>query len=55
MPHDSYVTDYFNTLTKIRVGAPVYFVVRDGADYQKTETQNVLCGGAGCPENSLIG
>jgi len=54
MPHDSYVIDYFNALTKIRVGAPVYFVVREGADYQKTETQNVLCGGAGCPENSLI-
>jgi len=54
MPHDSYVIDYFNALTKIRVGAPVYFVVKDGVDYTKSTSQNVLCGGAGCPENSLI-
>ena len=55
MPHDSYVIDYFNNLTKIRVGAPVYFVIKEGADYTKTSTQNAICGGAGCPEKSLVG
>jgi len=54
MPHDSYVIDYFNNLTKIRVGAPVYFVVKDGVDYTSAESQNAICGGAGCPEKSLI-
>lgn len=54
MPVDSYVIDYFNNLTKIRVGAPVYFVVKDGVDYTDTKTQNVICGGAGCLEKSLI-
>jgi len=54
MPHDSYVIDYFNNLTKIRVGAPVYFVVKDGVDYTELSSQNAVCGGAGCPEMSLI-
>ena len=55
MPHDSYVIDYFNALTKIRVGAPVYFVIKDGVDYTDTNTQNAICGAAGCPENTLMG
>ena len=55
MPHDSYVIDYFNALAKIRVGAPVYFVVKHGPDYTDRETQNLLCGGSGCREDSLIG
>jgi len=54
MPHDSYVIDYFNALTKIRVGAPVYFVVKEGVDYTDTDQQNVICGGSGCPEMSLM-
>ena len=46
MPEDSFVIDYFKALTKVKVGAPVYFVVtraEDGApDYSDVETQ-VCC------------
>lgn len=61
MPHDSYVIDYFNALAKIHVGAPVYFVVKAGVegkpgfDYSKKSYQDLICGGNGCPETSLIG
>ncbi|KAL8568619.1 hypothetical protein ACOMHN_032275 [Nucella lapillus] len=56
MPKDSYVLDYFSNLTAyLSVGAPVYFVVRDGYDYSSVRQQNGLCGGNGCLENSLLG
>ena len=43
MPEDSFVIDYFKALTKVKVGAPVYFVVtraEDGApDYSSPPVQ----------------
>uniref|UniRef100_A0A671XS01 Niemann-Pick disease, type C1 n=1 Tax=Sparus aurata TaxID=8175 RepID=A0A671XS01_SPAAU len=55
MPDDSYVLDYFKNLTEyLHTGAPVYFVVEDGLNYSSPEGQNVVCGGVGCNNNSLV-
>uniref|UniRef100_A0A3Q3RBY7 SSD domain-containing protein n=1 Tax=Monopterus albus TaxID=43700 RepID=A0A3Q3RBY7_MONAL len=55
MPDDSYVLDYFKSMSKyLHTGAPVYFVVEDGLNYSSTEDQNVVCGGVGCNNNSLV-
>ncbi|KAL8625091.1 hypothetical protein ACOMHN_030726 [Nucella lapillus] len=56
MPKDSFVLHYFSNLTAyLSVGAPVYFVVKDGYNYTPTQGQNGICGGNGCPEDSLLG
>lgn len=48
--------DYFKNLSAyLHTGAPVYFVVEDGLDYRTLEGQNAICGGNGCPQNSLCG
>jgi Niemann-Pick C1 protein len=53
---DSYVLDYFKNLSAyLHTGAPVYFVVEEGLDYKTLEGQNSICGGNGCPQNSLGG
>ena len=43
MPEDSFVIDYFKALTKVKVGAPVYFVVKNISDgspnYSDVDTQ----------------
>ncbi|XP_029309885.1 NPC intracellular cholesterol transporter 1 [Cottoperca gobio] len=55
MPDDSYVLDYFKNLSMyLHTGAPVYFVVEDGLNYTSPEGQNVVCGGVGCSNNSLV-
>ncbi|KAL7387442.1 hypothetical protein ABVT39_023534 [Epinephelus coioides] len=55
MPDDSYVLDYFKNLSMyLHTGAPVYFVVEDGLNYSTPEGQNVLCGGVGCNNDSLV-
>ncbi|XP_033726498.1 NPC intracellular cholesterol transporter 1-like isoform X1 [Pecten maximus] len=56
MPDDSYVLDYFTNLSEyLHVGPPVYFVVEEGQDYVTMEGQNEICGGNGCPQDSLAG
>ncbi|XP_069106918.1 NPC intracellular cholesterol transporter 1-like, partial [Argopecten irradians] len=56
MPDDSYVLDYFTNLSEyLHVGPPVYFVVEEGHDYVTMEGQNEICGGNGCPQDSLAG
>ncbi|XP_061187973.1 NPC intracellular cholesterol transporter 1-like [Saccostrea echinata] len=56
MPDDSYVLNYFGNLSEyLHVGAPVYFVVEDGVDYTTKDGQNLVCGGTGCPEDSVVG
>ncbi|KAL3891661.1 hypothetical protein ACJMK2_003913 [Sinanodonta woodiana] len=56
MPKDSYVLNYFTNLTAyLSVGAPVYFVMPKGHNYSNMAGQNMICGGVGCPQNSLIG
>nr|DBA24360.1 TPA: hypothetical protein GDO54_012030 [Pyxicephalus adspersus] len=55
MPDDSYVLKYFESLNKyLHTGAPVYFVVEEGHDYKTKEGQAMVCGGAGCNNNSLV-
>jgi Niemann-Pick C1 protein len=56
MPEDSYVLKYFTSMEKyLSVGPPVYFVVESGHDYSTVKGQNLICGGSGCPEYSLLG
>ncbi|XP_074656980.1 NPC intracellular cholesterol transporter 1-like [Tubulanus polymorphus] len=56
MPQDSFVLDYFESLSKyLKVGPPVYFVVERGHDYTTHDGQNKICGGSGCPQDSLAG
>ncbi|KYO48265.1 NPC intracellular cholesterol transporter 1 [Alligator mississippiensis] len=55
MPDDSYVIDYFNHLSKyLHAGPPVYFVLEEGHNYSSLEGQNMVCGGMGCNNNSLV-
>ncbi|KAM3927967.1 NPC intracellular cholesterol transporter 1 [Leptodactylus fuscus] len=55
MPDDSYVLNYFDSLNKyMHSGPPVYFVVEEGHDYKSKEGQDMVCGGAGCNNNSLV-
>lgn len=55
MPDDSYVLDYFKNLSEyLHTGAPVYFVVEDGLNYSSLEGQNLVCGGVGCNNDSLV-
>lgn len=52
---DSYVLDYFKNLSEyLHTGAPVYFVVEDGLNYSSLEGQNLVCGGVGCNNDSLV-
>ncbi|TGZ50411.1 hypothetical protein CRM22_010806 [Opisthorchis felineus] len=56
MPTDSYMLKYFNALSEdLRIGPPLYFVVTEGHVYNRTEGQNKVCGGVGCPQSSLMG
>ncbi|XP_060099886.1 NPC intracellular cholesterol transporter 1 [Heteronotia binoei] len=55
MPDDSYMMDYFNSLSKyLHAGPPVYFVLEEGHDYTTLDGQNMVCGGMGCNNNSLV-
>ncbi|XP_074843385.1 NPC intracellular cholesterol transporter 1 isoform X2 [Carettochelys insculpta] len=55
MPDDSYVLDYFNYLSKyLHAGPPVYFVLEEGHNYSSLVGQNMVCGGVGCNNNSLV-
>uniref|UniRef100_A0A7N8XLV8 Niemann-Pick disease, type C1 n=1 Tax=Mastacembelus armatus TaxID=205130 RepID=A0A7N8XLV8_9TELE len=55
MPDDSYVLDYFKNMSKyLHTGPPVYFVVEEGLNYSSPDGQNVVCGGVGCNNNSLV-
>ncbi|KAL7984357.1 hypothetical protein Chor_002927, partial [Crotalus horridus] len=55
MPGDSYLIVYFNDLGKyLHAGPPVYFVLKEGHDYTTPDGQNMVCGGMGCDNNSLI-
>ena len=54
LSQDSYLIPYFNELfANLHTGAPVYFVMRDGINYTNDVSQNEICSGAGCFDNSL--
>ncbi|XP_077208713.1 NPC intracellular cholesterol transporter 1 [Paroedura picta] len=55
MPDDSYMLDYFNSLSEyLHAGPPVYFVLEEGHNYTTLDGQNMVCGGMGCNNNSLV-
>ncbi|KAJ8719577.1 hypothetical protein PYW08_011752 [Mythimna loreyi] len=55
LPPDSYVYQYLQAVSNlIRMGPPIYFVVKGGLDYTNPEHQNVICGGQLCHTDSLI-
>lgn len=52
---DSYVMDYFSQISKyLHTGPPVYFVLEEGHNYTSLEGQNMVCGGMGCNNDSLV-
>ncbi|XP_044629465.2 NPC intracellular cholesterol transporter 1 [Equus asinus] len=55
MPDDSYVIDYFQSIRQyLHAGPPVYFVLEEGHDYTSLKGQNMVCGGMGCDNDSLV-
>uniref|UniRef100_A0A8C3YDN5 NPC intracellular cholesterol transporter 1 n=1 Tax=Catagonus wagneri TaxID=51154 RepID=A0A8C3YDN5_9CETA len=55
MPDDSYVLDYFRALSQfLHAGPPVYFVLEEGHNYTSLKGQNMVCGGLGCNNDSLV-
>jgi len=39
----------------LSTGSPLYFVVEEDHNYTTLQGQNLVCGGSGCPETSLLG
>ncbi|XP_058412786.1 NPC intracellular cholesterol transporter 1 isoform X4 [Diceros bicornis minor] len=55
MPDDSYVIDYFKSISQyLHAGPPVYFVLEEGHNYTSLKGQNMVCGGMGCDSDSLV-
>nr|WHI98180.1 Niemann-Pick C1 protein b [Chilo suppressalis] len=54
LPKDSYVYRYLQAVNNLmRIGPPVYFVLKSGLNFTNIEHQNVICGGRMCNETSL--
>lgn len=54
MASDSYVVKYFEFMEDLlSMGAPVYWVVGAGLEYNRTEHQDVMCGGTRCRDDSI--
>lgn len=54
MPEDSFVLKYFQFLQSyLSIGPPMYFVVKGGLNFSKTDHQNLICGGQYCNKDSL--
>ena len=48
--------DYFTSMQQyLSAGSPLYFVVEEGHNYTTLDGQNLVCGGSGCPTDSLLG
>lgn len=55
LPTDSYVYRYLVAVSELlRLGPPVYFVLKAGLDFTNPDHQNVICGTQLCYEDSLI-
>lgn len=55
LPRDSYLQGYFNDLAEyLRIGPPVYFVVKDFNYSSQSRQTNKLCSISGCDSNSLL-
>ncbi|XP_050668817.1 NPC intracellular cholesterol transporter 1 homolog 1b-like [Leptidea sinapis] len=54
LPPDSYVYKYLNAVNDLmKLGPPVYFVLKGGLNFSNVEHQNVVCGGQLCSNTSL--
>lgn len=54
MASDSYVVKYFEFMEDLlSMGAPVYWVIGAGLEYNRTEHQDVMCGGTRCRDDSI--
>lgn len=54
MPEDSFVLKYFRYLKDyLSIGPPMYFVVKNGLNYENAKVQNMICGGLFCNVDSL--
>lgn len=54
MSLDSYQNKYFTALqTHLKVGPPVYFIVKDGYNYSDVQSLRLLCGASNCDADSL--
>ncbi|XP_063364895.1 NPC intracellular cholesterol transporter 1 homolog 1b-like [Cydia amplana] len=55
LPQDSYVYKYLQSVSELlRLGPPVYFILKSGLNFTNTEHQNLICGGQLCNDDSLI-
>ncbi|CAH8338602.1 unnamed protein product [Eruca vesicaria subsp. sativa] len=55
LPRDSYLQDYFDSLAEyLRVGPPLYFVVKDYNYSLESRHTNLLCSISQCNSNSLL-
>ncbi|XP_010690227.2 uncharacterized protein LOC104903808 isoform X1 [Beta vulgaris subsp. vulgaris] len=55
LPRDSYLQGYFNNISEhLRVGPPLYFVVKDYNYSSKSKHTNQLCSISKCDSNSLL-
>lgn len=55
VPEDSYMQDYFAAQrTDLRVGPPVFFVLKRGLNFSDELERNTVCAGDGCLPNSLV-
>ncbi|XP_059062225.1 NPC intracellular cholesterol transporter 1 homolog 1b-like [Achroia grisella] len=54
LPRDSYVYKYLQAVNNLmKIGPPVFFIVKGGLNYSNVDHQNVICGGQLCHEDSL--
>lgn len=54
LPHDSYVYKYLVAVANyLKIGPPVYFVLKGGLNFSDVNHQNVICGGQLCNDDSL--
>ncbi|XP_022140528.1 Niemann-Pick C1 protein [Momordica charantia] len=55
LPRDSYLQDYFDDLAEyLRIGPPLYFVVKDYNYSSESRQTNQLCSISQCDSNSLL-
>ncbi|KAL5562347.1 hypothetical protein UlMin_032094 [Ulmus minor] len=55
LPRDSYLQDYFDSVEEyLRIGPPLYFVVKNFNYTSQSRQTNKLCSISGCDSNSLL-
>lgn len=55
VPEDSYMQEYFSAQREdLRVGPPVFFVLKKGLDFSNEKERNTICSSDGCYAFSLV-